>query len=120
MTELTENTRTGDFLLSEGNGSYSRENVILAAGENLQAGAVVAYAAATGKYQALDPAAEDGTQDAAGVLWATTHATEDTAVVIISRTAEVKADALQWPDGITTQEKTTAIAQLAELGIVLR
>ncbi|WP_298233637.1 head decoration protein [uncultured Azohydromonas sp.] len=121
MTTLTEQNRTGDFLLSEANGSYSRENEILAAGQHLQAGTVVARLTATGKFTALAPTAETGAEDAAGILLATTNATDaDTAVVVVSRAAEVKADALVWPAGITTNQKTAAIAQLAELGIVLR
>ena len=207
--ELNETPRTGDFLLSEANGTFSRENGILAAGNNLLAGAIVAClfsaagtkasgtgdgtigaitlgsaaeagtyvltCTATGSnagtfsvqtpsgeylpdltvaaayasshinltvadggtdwglgavihvtvtpdgYTELDPAENDGAQIAAGVLWGNTNATDaDAACVVIRRNAEVKADALTWPAGITEGQKTTAIAQLNELGIVLR
>ena len=207
--ELNENPRTGDFLLSEANGTFSRENGILASGNDLQAGAVLACllsaagakASGTGDgtigavtlgsaaeagtyvltctatasnagtfsvqtpsgeylpnltvaaayasshinltvadggtdwgvgavinvtvtpdgYTELDPTGTDGSQIAAGVLWDNTNAlSADAACVVIRRNAEVKADALVWPTGITEGQKTTAIAQLAELGIVLR
>lgn len=207
--ELNENPRTGDFLLSEANGTFSRENGILSSGQNLQAGAIVAcllsasgakasgtgdgtigavtlgsaaeagvyvltckatssnagtfsvqspsgeylpdltvaaaYASShinltvadggtdwglgavihvtvtAGEYTALAPAEDDGSQIAAGVLWDNTNATAaDAACVVIRRNAEVKADALTWPAGITEGQKSTAIAQLNELGIVLR
>ena len=121
--ELNENARTGDFLLSEANGTYSRENAVLSSGNNLQAGTVLGKLTATGEYTALDPAAdpEDGSEAAAGVLWASTDATDaDAAVVVICRDAEVKADALIWPEGIATNDKNAAIAQLVALGIVLR
>lgn len=207
--ELIENPRAGDFLLSEANGTFSRENGILTSGRSLEAGAVVAsLLTATGAkisgagdgtigavtlggsaeagtyvltciapgtnvgtfsvmtpsgeylpnltvptaytsshinltvadgaedwgsgavihvtvtpdgFVALAPAGTDGSQIAAGVLWDNTNATTaDTACVVVSRNAEVKADALGWPAGITADQKTTAIAQLNELGIVLR
>ncbi|CBA14756.1 head decoration protein [Xanthomonas albilineans] len=121
MTVLNENARSGDFLLSEGNGCYSRENEILASGENLQAGTVLGVITASGKYTILAPAATDGSQNAGGILLSTTNATAaDTAVVVVERAAEVKAAALIWPAGITTDQKTAAIAQLSTLGIVLR
>jgi hypothetical protein len=209
MSSKTENPRTGDFLLSEANGTYSRENGILSSGNNLLAGAVVAAllaaagtkasgtgdgtigavtlgsaaevgtyvltctAAATGagtfsvqtpsgeylpdltvgvayvsshinltvadgttdwgagavinvvvdagEYVELAPAGTDGSQIAAGVLWDNTDASAaDAACVVIRRQAEVRADGLVWPAAITDAQKYTAIAQLAELGIVLR
>jgi len=207
--ELNENPRTGDFLISEANGTFSRENGILVAGQNLLAGAVVASllsasgskisgngdgaigavtlgsAAEAGTYvltctatasnagtfsvqtpsgeylpnltvaaaytsshinltvadggtdwgagavihvvvtpdgyTELAPTEDDGSQIAAGVLWNNTNATEaDAACVVVRRAAEVKADGLVWPAAITEGQKTTAIAQLNELGIVLR
>lgn len=120
MSPKTENPRTGDFLLSEANGTYSRENVILDTGA-LQAGTVLGKITASGKYVILAPAAEDGSEDAAAILWSHADAsTADAAVVVIARDAEVKADALIWPAGITEPQKTAAIAQLNTLGIVLR
>lgn len=121
MSTKTELSRTGDFLLSEAPGTYSRENEILAAGNLCVAGAVLGVITASGKYAPLGPAANTGVEKAAGVLWSTTDATaSDQAIVVIKRNAEVKADALLWPAGITAAQKTAAIAQLNELGIVLR
>ncbi|MEN5208015.1 head decoration protein [Stenotrophomonas terrae] len=124
MNAKVENNRTGDFLLSEANGSYSRENDILAAGAGvLQAGTVLGRRTSDNKLVPLNPAADpaDGSEKVAGVLWAGADATTaDVAVVSVCRAAEAKAEGLQWPAGITTPQQTTAIAQLAELGIVLR
>jgi hypothetical protein len=121
MSTITEKARTGDFLLSEANGSYSRDNEILGTGQNLQAGTVLGKVTASGKFVQLDPAATDGSEAAAGLLWAGANATDaDVAIVVISRAAEAKTDELIWPTGIAEPDKTTAIAQLAELGIVLR
>ena len=41
--ERNQSPRPGDFLLSEANGTYSRENGILTMGNNLLAGAVLVY-----------------------------------------------------------------------------
>lgn len=121
MNEQTEKNRTGDFLLSEGNGSYSRENIIVAGGQNLEAGTLLGTVTASGEAVALNVAADDGSEVASGILWASTNASDaDTAAVAITRTAEVKADALIWPAGITGPQKIAAIAQLSELGVVLR
>ena len=121
--ERNQNPRPGDFLLSEANGTYSRENAVLSSGNNLQAGTVLGKLTSGGEYTALDPAADpqDGSEDASGILWANANATDaDAAVVVICRDAEVKADALIWPTGIATNDKNAAIAQLVALGIVLR
>jgi hypothetical protein len=118
--ELNENPRTGDFLLSEANGTLSRENAILDTGA-LVAGQVLGKITASGKYVILAPGASDGSQNAAAILWDGADATAaDAAIVVIARTAEVKADALVWPVGITSPQKTTAIGQLNQLDIVLR
>lgn len=120
MNAKTENPRTGDFLLSEANGTLSRENIIVATG-TLQPGTVLGKITASGKYAILAPAAEDGTQTAAAVLWAAVDASGgDAAAVAIVRDAEVKADGLIWPDAITGSQKTTAIGQLNALDVVLR
>jgi len=120
-TVFHEHPRSGDFLLSEANGSYSRENELLAQGQTLDAGTVLGKITATGKFTQLAPAATDGSKDPAGILIARADAEDgDLAVVVLSRAAEVKADALIWPDPITTAQQTTAITKLAALGIVLR
>lgn len=120
MSTLNEKARAGDFLLSEANGTYSRENEILDTGK-LEAGTVLGKLTSGGKFVILAPAAEDGSEDAAGILWAGADASAgDAAVVVIVRDAEVKTDALIWPAGISAPQKTAAIAQLADLGIVLR
>lgn len=95
MATLTEPIHAGEFLLSEGNGQISRENVTIAAGQNLAAGTVVGQITASGKYAAHDPEAEDGTENAAGVLYAAVNAADDDKKgVIIARLAEVAGTAL--------------------------
>jgi hypothetical protein len=76
---------------------------------------------ASGKYTALDPAAVDGSEAAAGILYDAIDASAaDAEGVAILRLAEVHAEELVWPDGIAAGEKTTALGELAALTIIVR
>lgn len=121
MTVLTEGPHTAGYLISEANGTRSREVITLLEGNNLSPGAVLGKITASGKYAALAPAATDGSEKAAAVLYAGVDATAaDKPAVITARDAEVQAAELTWPVGATPEQKTTALAQLATLGIVAR
>jgi Bacteriophage lambda head decoration protein D len=121
MSELQEARYAGEFIVSEGNGSISRETVTVLSGEILEAGAVLGKVTASGKYKALDPAAVDGSEVPAGVLYDAVDASvADAEGVAIVRLAEVNAAELVWPDGITTGEQTTALGQLTALTIIAR
>lgn len=111
MPTLNEGVHAGEFLLSEGSGAISREAVTVASGEGvLAAGTVMGKVTASGKYVAHDPEAEDGSQTAAGVLYAPVDATAaDAKGVVIARLAEVAASAL-----------TGDTAGLAALNIIVR
>lgn len=121
MPVMTEPVHAGEFIVSEGNNCISREKVELAANLTLLPGTVLGKNTATAVYGPLDPVADTGMQMAAGVLWA--HATTDATggeAVIIARLAEVHQDLLIWPEGITEEQQTTAIEELASLDIILR
>ena len=121
MPVMTEPVHAGEFIVSEGNNSISRELVELAADLTLLPGTVLGKNTATAVYAPLDLAADDGQQMAAGVLWdhVTTSVTGAEGV-IIARLAEVHQDLLVWPEGITEEQQTTAIAELASLDIISR
>ena len=71
MTTLTAAPLTGEFIISEANGTRSREVVtVAAAAAALPAGTVLGKITASGKYVAYSDAASDGTETAAGVLYA--------------------------------------------------
>jgi len=75
----------------------------------------------TRKYKILAPAATDGTQRAAGILLSDTDASAaDKTTVAVRRQAEVNANELTYPGGITAAQKDIAIAQLQKLGIMVR
>ena len=121
MNVKTESVYTGEFLVSEGNNTISREQVPFAANLTMEPGTVVGKASTDGIYSALDPAASDGTETAAGILYAgkVTDASGGDGV-IIARLAEVVDSLLIWPVGITDEQKTAAVDQLAGLDIILR
>ena len=121
-TVFTEAMNLGDLLKFEAPNLYSRDRVTVAAGQNLPLGTVLGIVTASGKYQQIDPSAEDGTQVAAGVLLQGCDATladRDNGLVV-ARHAIIANHALAWPDAITTAEQLTAIAQLKALGVLVR
>ena len=121
MPLLLEGRHAGEFVVAEGNGAISRETLTVLAGQDLQPGAVLGKVTASGKYKALDPAAVDGSEAAAGLLYAAVDASAaDAEGVAIVRLAEVNAAELVWPDGITAGEKATALGQLAALDLIAR
>lgn len=121
MTTLTEGPRDAGYLISEANGTRSREVVTLASGHDYLPGTVLGHVTATDKYVPVDPAANDGSQKAAAVLYARVDATlADKPGVITARDSEVQAAALILPGAITPEQTTTALAELSALGIVAR
>ena len=116
--KLTDSIRNGEFLLSEGNGSISRDEVTLGAGAFVP-GMVLGKRDTNGSYYPLDPAKEDGSQVAAAICWGVYAGTKSGAVVV-KRLAEVQDSKLTWPDDITPENKALAIEQLETAGIVVR
>lgn len=110
-----EGKHTAEFLLSEGNGTISREQVTIAAAAGaLAAGTVLGKITASGKYAAYDNGATDGTEVAAGVLYAAAPdlPTDQKAVAIV-RSAEVLGVVLTGNDA-------NGVADLKALGIIVR
>jgi hypothetical protein len=121
MTTVTESRHPGEHIVSEANGSRSREQAILASGNNLAAGTVLGVITASGKYAAFNQDGADGTQAAAGILYAAVDASAaDANCVVTARDCEVDGAALTWPSDITAGEKDAAIADLNALGIIVR
>ena len=120
MVVKTEPVHTGEFIVSEGNNSISREQVPLAADLALLPGTVLGKNASD-IYLPLNTAADDGTQVAAGILYSavTTGATGSQGV-IVARLAEVVESLLIFPDGITDEDKATALSQLRAQEIITR
>lgn len=113
VTKITEGKRPGEHLLSE-EGMISRDEVTIAAGQNLEAGTVLELSGA--KYVRV---ATPGS--AVAVLFSRTDATEgDVKAAAHTRLCEVVSSLLVWPTGFTTGNKTTAIAALKAQTIIVR
>ena len=116
----TEQNRAGEFLLSESEKDRSRSQVTLTGG-TYKAGAVLGVVTSTGKYTELKPSSSDGSQNAAGFLYADVDASsEDKQAVVIDCDAQVIDELVVWPVGITETQKKSAIAKLKESGIKVR
>lgn len=91
MTTLYEGKYTAEFLLSEGEGEISREQIVIAAAAGAMApGTVLGKITASGKYVAYSDAAADGSQVAVGVLYrGVPDLAVDQKAVAIVRYAEV-------------------------------
>ncbi len=122
MPVLHEPVHLSDLLKYEAPNLYSRDEVIVAAGQSLALGAVVGRVTATREIVVIDPTANDGRETVAGVLIeaVVTAATERRRSVIVSRHAIVFGGALVLPTPLTSEQTTAALAQLAVLGIVVR
>ena len=123
MATLTEGKHPGGFLIWEVLRDYTRETVTLASSAGkLDPGTVLGKITTGAKYTALAPAATNGSQNAAGILWGPADATaaDAAAVVVLRGPAIVNRNDLIWPDGATEAQITTATTALAALGIILR
>ena len=82
----------------------------------------ITVAAGSGKYNAYDPTATNGLEDAVAILWADTDASAaDKVGTIVTRDAEFHKAELVWGAAVTTdQHKADAYAALALLGLIGR
>jgi hypothetical protein len=123
MTMLTEGKHAGGFLVWEVLRDYTRDTVTIASGAGkLEPGTVLGKITTGGKFTALAPAATNGSQNAAGILWdAVDASTADAAAVVLLRgPAIVNRHEIIWPDGATEAQITAATTALATIGIILR
>ena len=123
MTTLSETKHAGGFLVWEVLRDYTRETITIASGAGkLEPGTVLGKINTGGKYTGLAPAATNGSQNAAGILWAGVDASAADApgVVVLRGPALVNQHELVWPNGATEAQITAATTALASLGIILR
>lgn len=114
MTVFTEGKHTGEFILSEGNGSISRDQIVLApTAARLEAGTVLGKLT-NGKYVPYDNAGTGGAEVAVAVLYAAApESASDQPAVAITRSAEVVRALLTGLD-------SAGEADLAAVGIIVR
>ena len=121
MPTLTEGKAPGDFLLFEEQDHYSREEVTIAAGADLEPGTVLGMVTASGKYVASAEAGSDGSEAAAAVLLTPAAAAEaDATAVVLKRHARVRRFGLTFDASYDTEAKRdAACAELEALGILV-
>ena len=124
MSTLTEGRRAGDFILSELPGTLSRDTVLVDVPprEILAPGRVLGIVSATNHYAPYSDGNSDGTEVAAGVLYAeldnsTGIEVEAMTGVVINFGAEVRKDGLAWGADV---DEDGGIADLAAVGIKAR
>ena len=123
MTTLTEGKHAGGFLVWEVLRDFTRETVTIASGAGkLAPGTVLGKITTGGKYTVLTPGASNGSQNAAGILWASVDASDADAagVVMLRGPAIVNRHEISLPEGATEAQITAATTALATLGIILR
>lgn len=120
MAVQTEAVHTGEFILSEANGSLSREEVTITGG-SFVAGQVLGKVTASGKYTDHDPAAVDGSENAVAILYDAVDASSaDQDGVVIIRNAEVNNLLLTWKTGIAANDKAAGVTNLALTNVIVR
>ncbi len=113
MESKTEGVRSGEFLVSEANGTRSRESVTITGG-SFPAGQVLGMITASKKYTAYASGATDGSENAAAVLYGATDAsTADQSAVAIVRDAEISEE-------LAADIDAAAIIELSTKGIITR
>lgn len=126
MTALTNHTRAGGFIQSEGNGFISRDTVTISGGTGgagaLKAGTVLGKLTSGGEYMPSPASGSDGSQTAIAILFDDVDATDgDVLATVIARDAEVRASDLLYEATVDTDnEKAAKATQLAAVGIIVR
>ena len=119
MTTFTQGYLTGEWLISEADGTRSRDvkTVTVAGGVALPSGTVLGKITATGKLIKYLDAASDGSQTAVGILLNDLPATNgDYQAVVFTRDVEAIGAILNGGSGVDAN----GTADLLALGIVLR
>lgn len=81
----------------------------------------ITVAAGSGKWRAWDPGNADGSQVAAGILFATKNALSgDKPGLVLDSNCEVNASELVWPTGSSAAVQALGLLQLRALGIKAR
>lgn len=121
VTKVYSNRQPGFFIVSEANKTRSRATIVVAQGEVLEAGTVLALIAASGQYASYDNDGTTTTNAARAILFAAVDATDGPKeAVAIVRDAEVHGDEIVFANTEDTGDREAAYADLATHGIIVR
>ena len=121
-TTFTEGAAAAEFILSEANGSRSRDNITILSGQTIKAGNVLGKVTASGKYKLVTVAASDGSQNGVAVaIYDVDASGGDTYAAAIVRDAEVNKNLLTYGADVDTSPEQLAVqTSLATVGIIAR
>ena len=126
MAILTKLQATASFSRSEGNGTQSRDTVVVTVPANTTyaAGTILGKITSSGKFVRHDAAAVNGSELEAGVLFETITNTAgsgvDSSAVNFARDAEVNGHELTYEVGADAPQIIVSDAALKALGIIVR
>lgn len=112
----------GAHIMWEADRNHCRDTVtLLKTSQTYASGTVLGFVIATRKYGHLDPAANDGRETAAAVLFGPVDATlADQPGVVSARSTTLRGADLVWPAGLTEEQRAAALADLAAHHLVVR
>lgn len=113
----------GAFLVGLNDPLLSNEQAILLANPSVAypSGTVLGKITASGKYTALAPAAGDGSQNAAAILYTRKEiSATDQRVTIVARRQVVNGNLLTYLNAVTAPQKAAAEAALANAMLMVR
>lgn len=108
--------RDAGYLLEDHGADFSRENIVLAqdAEDHYIAGTVL-------KKDGTAYTRFDGSGEPAGILYATTDATEGAAPAVASvRLTVFRLESLVWDDAVTTEQQATALEAMTSRFLIGR
>lgn len=121
MPVITQGRNPAEFILSEANGQRSRAGAVILNPAVVRPGMILKrVAATTDAAENYVQIAAAGEGDAIAMYAAAPAAGDDAAIAVIVRDAEVNGHLLEWPGGFDAAAKTTNMARLATLGILVR
>lgn len=112
-----------DFVITEHNGTMSREQIMLKRGAAIAAATVLAQETVSKLWVPLNPAGADGSEIPRGILRnrRPARAGADTRRSVAQvRHTDVNGKKLIWPAGITVNQRKAFEATLANVGILVR
>lgn len=122
MNILEEKDNTGDIVRYEVDQNYTRETIIVKAGQQLEAGALLRKRSEDSKYTLPSIGEDDGTKKVLGVLLKRVDASaEDQEAVMLCRgPAIIIENALKYNSSASEEDVLGYVKDLENLGILVR
>lgn len=112
----------GAHIMWEADRNHCRDTVtLLKTSQTYASGTVLGLIIAADKHARFDPAAADGRETAAAVLFGPVDTrNDDQPGVVSARSTTLRGADLVWPAGLTEEQRAAALADLAAHHLVVR